>query len=438
MLQEFKRARFGLALGWDEAIAMKYPAMRYEAAVSELEALGIMPEGFPHLDAMRHALERSGFLSRLDSKRNIIIAGTNGKGSAAATLSRLLFAAGRRVGLYTSPHLVTTTERFRVDEKDVSEEEFISSYLRLRVLIREEGLTHFEALTLIAVDLFFSGQGMPPVDYAIWEVGMGGLWDATNAIPHHYCAITKLGLDHQAVLGESLEAIAAQKFGVIQKGAIVAFSPMPPELASLRDEFRSRTGCQWIEPKPVKLDGLNDCSTSYGKARLSLCGPRAAENTALALTLFEVMGFDPTPCLHSLSQVRWPGRFSAFGEGRFPCPAFVSGDHNAQGVESLLGILESFSWSTLHLVVGIGRDKEAKRMLEMLERVPRLKLYLTETAFKPLLIDKYPERSKSRAQDRDPDVFRLLARIQSVASPEDLIVVTGSLYLVGKVLSSGD
>jgi dihydrofolate synthase / folylpolyglutamate synthase len=414
--------------------------MNYREAVEELEKLGIMPLGMPELAPMQRALEKAGLARGIDPKRNIIVAGTNGKGSTSATLSRLLVAADQRVGLYTSPHLVTTRERFRVGDEDISEEEFCVAYLALKDVIQEESLTHFEALTLIAAYIFFSGKTCAPVDWAIWEVGMGGLYDATNAIPHHFCAITKLGLDHTAVLGNTLKEIAFQKFGVIGKNAVVIHAPMEPELSVLRAEVSSRTHCRWIAAKvvvPVKFNAefdMNRVATPWGKARLSLCGARAAENTGIALTLFETLGFEPARFLHSLSEVRWPGRFSEFGSGRFPCPAYVSGDHNDSGVDSLLQILDGLSWETLHLVVGIGKDKNAELMLEKLSTLPRLKLYLTETSFKPLTLEDYPARFKDLAVVQNKNFSPLLAHLGQEAAAGDKVVVTGSLYLVGDVL----
>ncbi len=409
--------------------------MTYLEVVHELEQLGIMPLGMPALASFRRALERTGFAYGIDPGKNIIIAGTNGKGSTAATLSRLLLAAGQRVGLYTSPHLVTTRERIRLNDEDVSENDFVFAYRALKKVIQEEELTHFEALTLIAAFIFFSGRTAPAVDWVIWEVGMGGLFDATNAIPHRYCVITKLGLDHTAILGTSLREIAFQKFGIIGKNAVVVYSPMEPELSALRAEASARTGCEWIAAKQVEAVSPNRVSTPWGDAALSLCGARAAENTGTALTLFEVMGFEPTPVLHALSRVRWPGRFSSFGTDRFPCPAYLSGDHNGQGVESLLQILEGFSWDILHLVVGIGRDKDAGLMLKRLCGLPRMKLYLTETPFKPTRLEEYPSRFKKLAIAENVDSAQLLSLIGKNAVSRDLIVVTGSLYLVGQILA---
>jgi dihydrofolate synthase/folylpolyglutamate synthase len=401
---------WGLANGGDPQ------AVTYTQAVQELEALGIMPDAMPSLEPMRRALARSGL--SIPRARNVIIAGTNDKGTTAATLHSLLLTQSPRVGLYTSPHLISTRERIRLGAEDLSEADFVRAYLALRPIVAAERLTHFEALTLIAAHVFFSGDFGPRVDYAIWEVGLGGMFDATNAIPHLHGAITRLGLDHQNILGQTLPEIARQKFGVIgarHEGTVarIVYSPMPDSLAPLRAEIAAQTGCEWIPARPGDLPALPP---------VLLPGARARENFATALTLYAALGFDARAALPALGQVRWPGRFSLHSDARFPCPVFLSGDHNPDGVESLLEILAEVNarqpWRELHLVVGIGRDKDAGAMLERLLSLPRARLYLTETPFKPLPLSDYPAHFRSRAEGCEADCRVLLTRLAPRTSPD--------------------
>ena len=184
--------------------------MNYHQAVAESEALPIMPDRAPSLEPTRRGLARLGLPAFPDS-RVVIVAGTNGKGSVCACLESLLIAAGQTVGLYTSPHLVETTERFRRNGRDISPDEFTHAYLAVCERTRGLGLTHFELLTLMAYWIFVGANGTPAVDWLILEVGLGGIWDATNAIPHRYWVITSLGYDHQNLLGSTLTEIAANK-----------------------------------------------------------------------------------------------------------------------------------------------------------------------------------------------------------------------------------
>ncbi|MBI3556027.1 MAG: hypothetical protein HY074_07175, partial [Deltaproteobacteria bacterium] len=184
----------------------------------------------------------------------------------------------------------------------------------------------------------------------------------------------------------------------------------------------------------VGVLGLNQSSTKWGVARTSLCGPRAAENTSTALTMFEQLGFAPGPHLASLAQVHWPGRFSRIELAGFSCPVFLSGDHNLQGIESLVQIFNGMRWKNLHLILGVCADKNTAGMYERLESLPGLRLYLTETPVRTLPLADYPVRALAAATGSDRDVFEVLAMVQRQVQKDDVVVVTGSLYLVASVL----
>jgi dihydrofolate synthase/folylpolyglutamate synthase len=398
-------------------------------ALCYLEARAIMPEKAPSLEPMQRALARSSWFQPPDPRRQVILAGTNGKGSTAAALSALIHATGARVGLFTSPHLVSIRERFRVNEADISEPLFLRALDTNISTIEAERLTHFEALTLMAAWIFLSGEAGPPCGWCIWEVGLGGAWDATNAIPHHFCGITRLGFDHESLLGSTLREIALQKFGVIPAGGTVVYSPMEAELALLRGRIAHERGCEWIPALPAAIEG-GLLRSAWGTAPFPLAGKRAAENASTALGLAAAMGLE----IHAgaLARVRWPARFQRIEwKGR---EVFLSGDHNPQGIESLLEILRSRERRGLRIVVGVCADKESAKMLSLLSTVPH-RLYLTETPFRALALAAYPAEFRGRAAGMDPDPARLLDRVVGESEPGDLIVVTGSLYLAGKILA---
>ncbi len=379
---------------------------------------------------MRRALAHSKWFAVPDPRRHVIIAGTNGKGTTAAVLSALLTSAGARVGLYTSPHLVNVCERFRVNEADVPEPLFLRALEANLAVIEAERLTHFEALTLIAAWIFLSGEAIAPCDWCIWEVGLGGAWDATNAIPHHFCAITRLGLDHENLLGSTLREIAGQKFAVIPEGGIVVYSPMDETLAPLREKLRQEKKCKWI-PASAAVLSKGILHTTWGSSPYSLEGPRAAENAATALSLAAEMGVKIN--LEALAQVRWPARFQRISwKGR---DVYLSGDHNPQGMESLLVILKERRWNQLRIMLGICADKEVQQMTTMLATIPH-HLYLTETPFRTLPLAGYPAEVRQRAAGMSSEPLLLLNKLTQEAAPDDLIVVTGSLYLAGLILSA--
>lgn len=413
--------------------------LSYARAVSEIESFGVMPERPPSLEPMKRALAATRLDRLIDPKRVIVVAGTNGKGSVSAMLSELLESAGLRTGLYTSPHLIETTERIRVGGKDLTPEAFAQAYDAIRKTVLELKLTHFEVLTLMAAWVFFSGQAGAPVDIAIFEVGLGGIWDATNAVAHSHCIITALGLDHQNLLGNSLSEIARNKLGIVTAHATVVHAPWPPEALAPAREAETRTQATFIEAAPSAWETLAAADgprffalTKWGRAELKLPGARGAVNAAVALKAFETLGFDPSLQLHALAQVRWPGRMEKVQIAGANCPVYLSGDHNPQGVASLIELLPFYPRQHLHLLVGVGKDKDLDGILGPLSELPHASIHLTETPFRGRTIQDYgPWLARAASANADP--LQALAHLFKTTSPHDLIIVTGSLYLVGAI-----
>lgn len=416
----------------------------YQEVVSFLESLQLMPKTMPGLDKIKAALEQTDWYRNIDPNKVIVVAGTNGKGTTCAALESLLTEAGQVVGFYSSPHLVSTTERIRLHAADISEVDFVNLFHDCHLLIVRFGLSHFEALTLMAGFYFFSAKWNKNPDFVILEVGLGGSFDATNAFPHKYCAITKLGIDHTNILGATLVEIAKNKFGIVSNKNIVVHHKMPEEVYELKRKTQKATNSNWIEAEAFTLEvkktsSVPDYTLNYNnlKFRLPFPGLRAAENIVTAITLFKVLGFDSDSYLTSaLMKINWRGRMQKTAWPNLQCPLFLSGDHNLQGVESLIEILQHFDWKTLHLVVGIGVDKDADQMLQMLLTLKDMKLYLTETPFKGRKLLEYPEMFSERAEMSNSSVTKLLTLISERAEGEDLVLVTGSLYLVGEVLKT--
>lgn len=378
-----------------------------------------MPKTMPGLEKIRSAVTSKSWFANLDPKKIITIAGTNGKGTTAAALEALLLSAGQKVGLYTSPHLVSTTERLRVNGVDITEAAFTKLFLDNQATLEKDELSHFESLTLMAADYFFTQN----LDYVIFEVGLGGTFDATNIFPNHFAVITKIGLDHENILGNNLIDIAKNKFGIVKADSVVVHHNMDAQLQFLAKEIQIKTNSTWISgggDRPV-------FSTN-------LIGKRAQENISTAVTLFERLGFDLKKHKDALTRIDWPGRMQAINWPGISCSMYLSGDHNPQGIDSLIEILKTFSYENLHLVVGIGVDKSGDEMLQALLKLPRVKLYLTETPFKGRKVDDYPNFAQKVAVAKDHDVVSLLNGLQY--SNGDVVVVTGSLYLVGAVLKA--
>lgn len=422
---------------------------KYLQYIEFIESRGIMPSKPPGLEVMKRGLKEIGFYhwdwfkkNEDDPSKITIVAGTNGKGSVCAMLDALLGTAGERVGLYTSPHLIETTERIRIAGDDVSTDLFCDAFEAIQSKCNISDLSHFEILTLMAIWCFCSGEKVTPVDRVILEVGLGGTWDATNAVPHGLCIITTLGMDHQDMLGSTLLEIASNKFGVVAPNSTVVYSPFPnTEVAGLAQQVSQVTASQWVPAESFELQSERGpiepifwIDTKWGRVRLPLPGKRAGINAATALTAFEQCGYDPTRFLHALERVRWRGRMEKLFYPEASCPVYISGDHNVQGIESLIELLEMYRREKTYFVFGVSIDKQAELMLERLVQVPNSQLVFTVSPFKGKPWSEYaPLIEKWNALgDRDPIQALRLAAHRATAN--DCIVITGSLYLVGAFL----
>lgn len=415
--------------------------IHYNEAVACLENLQIMPKSMPGLQKIKSALDLTDWYKKIDPNKVVVVSGTNGKGTTCAALERLLIEARQKVGFYSSPHLISTTERIRINGQQLSQTDFVELFNDCLPLIKKCQLTHFEALTLMAGHYFFSSKWNWDLDFVILEVGLGGTFDATNAFPHKYCGITKLGMDHTNILGSDLVEIAKNKFGIVSSKNIVVHHALPEEVLELKKSTQKETNSNWVESEKYELTIKNNLPApryflKYNNINfeINLLGARAAENIMTAISLFQVLGFDSDIYYKALNSISWPGRMQKTEWPHLKCPLYLSGDHNLQGVESLLEILKDFKWKTLHLIVGIGVDKDADQMLKSFCKLNNVKLYLTETPFKGRKINAYPESYTKMAVEKNADVVALLNVISNHAENDDLVLVTGSLYLVGEVL----
>jgi len=377
---------------------------------------------------------------QIDPEQVILVAGTNGKGSVCKALEILLSAAGERVGLFTSPHLQSATERIRCRSANISEAEFIELYDRCKNLVERFSLSHFESLTLMSTFAFFTDAIDRRVDRAVYEVGVGGRWDPTNAIPHSVAVVTRLGLDHAELLGPDLASIAAHKFAIaegleVKRGYLLKSEQV---LFSENQQLKNAT-VFWevVEPYEfLRQEGSKvptyELLSHWGRAPMSYLGRRGAENLSLALHVFAGLGHDPSQHLGVCREIQWPGRMERFQVHKKTI--YLSGDHNLQGVESLAELLRDFKYSKCHILVGLGQNKDADSILRCLQDIPRAELTLTVTPFRGRQLDAYGAWLQ-RVHAATDDPLAALQSLLTTANEDDLILVTGSLYLVGHVRS---
>jgi len=376
----------------------------------------------------------------------IHVTGTNGKGTAARVATEIACAHGLTTGLYTSPHLESVTERLSVCGVDVSEREFAEEFTHLQPFLElvddrsEERVTYFEALTAFAY-LWFADK---PVALGVFEVGMGGTWDATNLISSDVAVITPIGLDHPE-LGATLTEVAGEKAGIIKDGKAVVVREQEAEAlaviearceqvgAALSLEFRDWEVTERLQAVGGQAFAVRGLHASYDDLYLPLFGEHAVRNAAAALVACESLlgeALEEGALRDALAGVRWHGRLEVVGRQ----PAIVlDGAHNPAGAEALaVALREFFLWERLHLVLSIGASKDVAGIAAQLA---------------PLVDVAYAARNESeRTGDATPiaeafgvegtpatihdSVAEALEAARAAATPGDLICVTGSLYTV--------
>lgn len=392
---------------------------------------------------MKPGLERvTAILARLGNPhRNVPtvqIAGTNGKGSSGAFLSSIMTAAGCRTAFFSSPHLSRFSERFRINDSEVSAELLHGAAERVLAAAPAEA-TFFEIVTAIGFLLFSEAK----VELAIMEAGMGGGFDATNVSEGILSIITPISLDHCAYLGDTLKLIAAEKAGIIKPGAPVVVAPQEPEaLSTLLDCAEGLHSKVYLYGRDFSVTSLaaglaysGGCCFLAG-LELSLKGHFQYVNAASAVTAARLLaeaGFPVTEdaIRKGVAAAVWPGRLELFAGSP---PILLDGAHNPAGSLALCDSLADFSFNRLLLVVGMMADKAWQETL-----LPLLPLAAMIIAVEPALDRALPADELARFCSENgcsaaavKSVCSGLDYAKSQAAADDLVLVTGSLFTVGE------
>jgi dihydrofolate synthase / folylpolyglutamate synthase len=454
--------------------------MSYENAVASMFALGHelsqTPSNKFDLAHMRVLLKAMNHPERVFP--SVLIAGTNGKGSTAATLASILRASGLKTGLYTSPHLVRINERIRVNGKEISDRDFARLHgdvdrVAERLIAQEELPWHpsfFEMMTAIA----FAHFAAEHVDLAVLEVGMGGRLDATNVVEPLVSIIADISLDHQKFLGNTVGEIAGEKVGIIRPGGVVVTLPQQPEAndvignAILELVARGVSAVQYVPPlSPASTDYLawsaaNKSKMTAGEDRqpflcryplhvmgkqilveTPLVGRHQLRNVALAIAAAEelsklgIAGITPDSLARGIRETHWPGRFQVI-PARADWPEVVLDvAHNPAGAWALRSALsERYDDRPLIFVFGAMRDKAISEMTEILfplaDRVIVTRPENPRSA-SPEEIRQAGSRTGTEIETV-PEIGAALERARSVSGLEAVVVVTGSIYLVGEAM----
>lgn len=403
------------------------------------------------LDHVKELLHRLG--NPHLAARTVHIAGTKGKGSVAAMIATVLTVSGCKTGLYTSPHLHNLRERIRINGSPILKEEFASLMTELKpyfeAMSRDSAcrqLTFFETLTVLAFDYFRRRQ----TDFQVLEVGLGGRLDATNVARPEVCVITPISLEHTQVLGDSLEKIAYEKAGIIKPDSLVVSSPQPQEVAAVVDDVCRQRKASLIQVgedvtwHEVASDLCQQSFTVEAKMgsyhiAIPLLGDYQVENAATAVATLEglaSLGFRITAedIARGLAQVDWPGRFQILR--RQPI-VVVDGAHNVASMRRLVKNINTyFDYDRVFLVVGTSCDKDISGVVkELVALSPQV---VVTRSSHPRAASPSAVAAEFIGQGVEPEaaenVFQALSRALSLADREDLICVTGSLFVVAEAL----
>lgn len=380
--------------------------------------------------------------------KSIHIAGTKGKGSAAAMSESILRAAGYRTGLYTSPHLHTFRERIQVNGRLIPQEAVASLTEQLQPLVSQvEGLTTFEIITALGF-LYFVERG---VEFAVLEVGMGGRLDATNVVNSLVDIITSLSYDHTHILGETLPLIAREKAGIIKSKALVVSAPQVPEaMAVIEEVCREKDaeltviGRDWTwEVGEANLEGqwfrvtTNELRVTSYELWIPLLGRHQLINATVVVAAIEKLrqrgtNISEASVREGLHQVRWPGRLEILGRR----PLVVADcAHNADSAEKLKAALEElFTYRHLILIFGASTDKDIEGMMG--ELFPPAHQVIVTQARHARATDSCVLQQKALTLRREvmvsDSVDGALSLALETAGPQDLICVTGSIFVVAE------
>ncbi len=440
----------------------------YETAIARMYALGHELAQTPsHKFDLAHMRV---LLAALDNPErrfpSVLIAGTNGKGSTASTLASILRASGLRTGLYTSPHLVRINERIRIGTESISDQAFALIHdlvdRTAERLVGENELpwhpSFFEMLTAIAFEHFARGK----VDIAVLEVGMGGRLDATNVVEPRVSVITDISLDHQKFLGDTVTEIAGEKAGIIRPGGVVVTLPQQPQANNVIGNTILELGARGVNAVPY-VPPVSPASSAYLAASADntpvsryplqvmgeqimvetpLLGRHQLRNVALAIAAAEELsrqGFPVTAASieRGIRGTYWPGRFQVVpASGSAPEYVFDVA-HNPAGAWALRSTLSAgYPERPLTFIFGAMRDKAIGEMAEILfplaERVIATRADNPRSA-SPEEIREAALRTSTPIEEA-ADVAAAIELARTSARADAVVVITGSIYIVGEAM----
>ena len=370
-----------------------------------------------------------------DNFKTIHVAGTNGKGSTAATINSILIANNYKVGLYTSPHLINFNERIRVNGLTITDEEIISFMKYVEPAINEIKSTFFEVTTAMAFYHFDNNN----VDIAVIETGLGGRLDSTNVVNPSLTVMAPISLDHKDILGDTIEKIAKEKAGIIKRGVpLITANQVNNVAIILEKRVRERESVMHICPNPesVKLSsGGTSFEVNGNNFNTSLIGEHQAQNAALAIATIKLFNSNISyeTIDKGLRNVCWPGRLQLVADKTYYDVA-----HNENGVKSVLDNLNRmFPTSKFYGLLCLKGDKEIDCIAQSIKS--QFEMLFVSTSKDGLLMEpkKLSKKLHSLKVINFPlnDIRSSISKIKKVRKPEDVILIFGSHYIANEIFS---
>jgi dihydrofolate synthase / folylpolyglutamate synthase len=396
--------------------------MTYEDAIKFLYGL--------QLFGARLGLENTRTLAELAGNRHerlrfIHVAGTNGKGSVCAMLEGIYRAAGLRVGLFTSPHLISFRERIQIDRQLVSEAEVITEVSAMQKLLSEfpkdAHPTFFEVVTIMALRLFAAKQ----CELVIWETGLGGRLDATNIVTPLASVITNVALDHEKWLGQSIEQIAAEKGGIIKPAVPVVTAAQEPALSVIAKIARANRSALHAINSPIK------------DIELPLHGVHQRVNAALAVATVRVLQnqipVPDTALRKGLESVSWPGRLQVIK--RADQTILLDGAHNPAGADALRDALRQyFPGASVTLILGVMTDKDCTAICKILAPMAQRIIACRITSARSADPDRLAELCRAANPNAQVTSADSVEAALQLAARDLFVIITGSLHFIGHAL----
>ena len=384
---------------------------------------------------MKLLLDRMGHPEKLLSF--VHITGTNGKGSAAAMVSSILTESGKKAGMFTSPYVCDYRERFQINGQLISKNHLTKLVKKIQSVVismESEGhyITEFELGVALAFQYFLEQQ----CDVAVLEVGIGGRHDATNIIPPPLVSVMmKVGLDHTAMLGNTLEEISCEKAGIIKGNAVVSYPRQLPEALAVIMERCAHTGSRLVIPTAASIEvirsDLQGTAFQYGAEEffVPLVGEHQAYNGTVAIEAARLLAITPDTIKRGLAKTHLPARMEVLRQEPL---ILLDGAHNLDAVKALCGCIRDWKIPHLTAVVGMMRDKETGEILRQLSGVAE--------RIRTVSID---DPRAATAEELEKEALRFCGDVQELGTPrqaarwileqENPVLICGSFYLAGEI-----